>query len=173
MSTYYALKALKRCVNCGRKLDKNLDGEYTRCLACRMDKRQYKTHRTEEGQQKQLKQKKLLRDIRVAFGVCYICGKRNVTDGYKACGICRAKMRRGQAKRRREHDTTTARELMDGITLCAICGKYPPKKGYKICDRCYISANKNLIKAKESKDYARYRYKLQQDIENLYRTNMK
>ena len=70
-------------------------------------------------------------------GICTRCRKRNSDDGYKTCGICRAKTR--EYKRKNVKNIRNER-IEHG--LCFFCSS-PVKKGYKVCDFHYDQNLKN------------------------------
>lgn len=74
----------------------------------------------------------------IAKGICTRCRKRNVDNGYKTCGICRAKDR--QYKRIKYGKPDRSERHTKG--LCFFCNS-PIKKGYKVCDQHYELNVKN------------------------------
>ena len=66
---------------------------------------------------------------RIEQGICTRCGKREPDNGFKTCGICRAKTRKRKEKKpdRRERHK---------IGLCYFCDN-PIKDGYKVCEKHY------------------------------------
>lgn len=69
---------------------------------------------------------------RIEQGICTRCGKRNAEQGYKTCGICRAKTR--NYKRIKYGKPDRNERYMQG--LCYFCDN-PIKIGYKVCEYHY------------------------------------
>ena len=64
-------------------------------------------------------------------GICTRCRKRSADNGYKTCGICRAKIR--ESKRKNAKPSRSER-FEQG--LCYFCDN-PIKHGYKVCEFHY------------------------------------
>ena len=77
-------------------------------------------------------------------GICTRCRKRKADNGFKTCGICRAKIR--QYKRNQsKYKIPLSERYLHG--LCYFCDN-PVKSGYKVCEEHY---QKNLEYARSEK----------------------
>lgn len=82
---------------------------------------------------------------RIELGICTRCGKREPDNGFKTCGICRARDRNRKEKK-------PDRKERYKLGLCYFCDN-PIKDGYKVCEEHYqINVqNSKSAKAKESR----------------------
>ena len=76
---------------------------------------------------------------RIGLGICTRCGDRKADNGYKTCGICRAKTR--EYKRMKYGKPDRRDHYQQG--LCYFCDN-PVKHGYKVCEKHYELNIKNL-----------------------------
>lgn len=81
---------------------------------------------------------------RIEQGICTRCGKRKPDNGYKTCGICRAKDNRARLLRE-PHKPNRSERYKQG--LCYFCDN-PTKDGYKVCEKHY---QMNVEKANSNK----------------------
>lgn len=120
-------------------------GDEGYCPECRVMRTEWSTksrniHR-EEYNEKHRKYSKEKYDERKKLGICTRCGKRNVTDRFTTCAICRDKIQRN--KKPKEHKITG--RTVTG--LCFFCSE-PAKDGYKVCEKHY---QMNIEKANSEK----------------------
>lgn len=87
-------------------------------------------------------------------GICTRCRKMKADAGFKTCGICRAKTRNYNRKKRGKPDRSERHEH----GLCFFCDN-PVKDGYKVCEDHY---QKNVENARSGKA-AQARKKLLKD----------
>lgn len=76
---------------------------------------------------------------RIENGICTRCGKRKADNGFKTCGICRAKNR----EQKRKNRTTENRNERYERGVCYFC-ENPIKEGYKVCEKHYEMNLKKL-----------------------------
>lgn len=69
---------------------------------------------------------------RIEQGICTRCGRRKADEGYKTCGICRAKTRNYKRIKYGKPDRNERAER----GLCYFCDN-PIKYGYKVCEKHY------------------------------------
>lgn len=127
-----AVKGKTRCVTCAEKLSERSSKRYAA-----------KKYHTEENFNAARRREKL-RDLRIAFGVCTRCGKRNSTPGFHTCLSCRAHAKAMNVAYRRKMGVYPCDDYSD---LCTMCNKKPPLDGKKLCGECYEKTLRNLSKA--------------------------
>lgn len=151
-------KAHHICVKCGQRDAKK---GHTRCISCAekeqkrnaqkraLSKSEYHT----EEYYRQLCRTNKLYDLRVAFGVCTDCGKRNAAPGYTKCTECLIRCRRKSEEKRRKSGIYPR----DGYSeLCKMCNKKAPLNGKKLCEECYEKSLRNLKEANAARDNANH-----------------
>lgn len=131
-SRYHALKALGRCVICGKN---KADEGYATCLVCRMDARGKETH-LDSSRARHREWLKRRRDLLYAFRVCVTCGKRDAKKGSHQCDWCIAKARERSARTRQAKGIIPRMIMLDGYH-CAVCGSCDLVAGKKVCSNCY------------------------------------
>lgn len=146
-SSYYARKAMKRCVRCNNHV---YDGKIE-CLSCRMDRRAKGDTHSEEYKERNKKWNRRKRDLLYAFGVCIRCGCRDVRANSTSCSLCLRKQRVHYEKTRMQDGNVVPRMLMDGIARCAICGKEKTENGHKVCDACYPAFRDRMLYARSTR----------------------
>ncbi len=134
-----AIKGRARCIMCAEK------GRERDAKRHAMEKLEY---RTEEKYISLCRINKLY-DLRVAFGVCTDCGKRNALSGYTKCNECMIKRRRKSEEKRRKAGVFPRDSYSN---LCAICNKKTPLNGQKLCKECYEKSLQSLAKANAARD---------------------
>lgn len=88
-------------------------------------------------------------------GICIMCGKRKIDNGYKSCGICRQKNRERQILRRKNKGIMSMYEKKIA-KICVFCGG-ELKPGYQVCENCYKRIDN--VKNHENTIACRKRYK--------------
>jgi len=125
MKKLYAQRREKNlCLWCGKPLDR--DGVL--CSECTSKNRQHSKER---------------RDYLLRIGICPICGKRKITEGYKSCLICREssamRMKQQKSEQQKEKKSQYQKELRKERAkqgLCTSCGINKPEPGFKTCPEC-------------------------------------
>lgn len=143
------LKSYGFCPRCG--INKIFGPENT-CPECRAKEAERALRYREEN-----KVKVRIRDIKIqksrrirllSNGICPICGKRQVTQGYKSCVYCRKKA----ASKKRERNSikpTNIHKIWKEQGLCYYCGK-EREPGYRVCHECHIKGIEYARRSKES-----------------------
>lgn len=144
-----AVKGKTRCVICAEKLSERSSERYAA-----------KKYHTEESFNAARRWKKL-HDLRIAFGVCTRCGKRNSTPGFHTCSLCRARDRSRNAAYRLKMGIYPRDSYSD---LCIMCNKRPPIDGKKLCGECYEKTLKNLVKANTAVDKKKHIWRTMDNI---------
>lgn len=155
-SRYYALKQMGKCVICGKN---PADEGYATCLVCRIDRRNIKENRSTESVYHHKQWLKRLRDLRHAFGVCIVCGKRDADFGSHTCSVCNAAARIRSEQKRIEKGITPRAIFWDGHH-CAICGKEMIVKDLKVCEECYPKYKELMLNARSQRKGKNYFEKL-------------
>ncbi len=125
------VKGIKRCQECRLK---NADAQVE----------YYEAHRDERKAKMQVNGRERYRQRRES-GLCVTCGKRPAAEGKIRCGICLAKNRAQQERRRRAQDAVP-RYMFGNGELCWICGK--PSDGEKLCPVCYEKSVRSMAYAR-------------------------
>ena len=129
---------------CPRCRKNNLFGDEKNCLECAA--KQYetvmRTRDKEHYNEAHREWSKRTHHEMIEKGICTRCRKRSADNGYKTCGICRAKSRDGK---RKNNKPNRSERFEQG--LCYFCDN-PIKQGYKLCDFHY---EKNVQNARSEK----------------------
>lgn len=149
---YYALKAMGKCVVCGKN---PADDGFTTCLLCRMDRRSRKGKRGTESDYHHRKWLKRLRDLQYAFGVCVVCGKRDAVSGSSMCSVCLSKART-RAQGRRINGGVTPRAIFWDGHHCTACGAEIKDTQKKLCDNCYPKYRELMLYARSCRKGKNY-----------------
>lgn len=147
-SSYYALKAMKRCVVCGKN---KADEGYTTCLVCRMDQREKGDTRSRDAVERHNEYLKKRRQDAKANGICYMCNKRPAKKKSTLCEYCLARGRINAEKQRRKKEITP-RTIMDGEHVCKRCGALKEENGHRVCDECYQILREAMLHARSFRD---------------------
>lgn len=153
---YNALKAMGKCVVCGKN---PADDGFTTCLVCRLDRRGKKDKHSTESIYHHRQWLKRLRDLRYAFGVCIVCGKRDAVIGSSMCSVCLAKARI-RAKDKRIKDGVLPREVFWDGHHCTTCGTEIDGTQKKLCENCYPKYRELMLYARRFKTEQNYFEKL-------------
>ena len=126
---YERLKAEKRCVNCGRKLEDSRLNKTT-CEDCAARHKKYVSESTSFFSE---------------HNICPRCGINKLMDDEKNCPECRAKLWAYGINYRKEHpeyvekkrkSDKSRRDYRIKNHLCVNCGEPLTDTRYKNCDKC-------------------------------------
>lgn len=131
------------CPRCGKN---RIIGDEKQCLECNAKAYEYNINfytREERNKQHAAWSKRTHHEM-IEKGICTRCRKRKADNGFKTCGICRAKIRQYKRNKSKCKITLSERYLHG---LCYFCDN-PVKAGYKVCEEHY---QKNLEYARSEK----------------------
>lgn len=131
------------CPRCGKN---KILGDEKQCLECNAKLYEYNINfytREERNKQHAAWSKRTHHEM-IEKGICTRCRKRKADNGFKTCGICRAKIRQYKRKSSENKIPLSERHLYG---LCYFCDK-PIKVGYKVCEEHY---QKNVENARSEK----------------------
>lgn len=135
---------------CPRCRKNSLIGDEKNCLECSAKHYEQFVTKREKGHYNEIHREwsKRTHYEMIELGICTRCRKRNADNGYKTCGICRAKIRESKCK---NYKPSRSERFEQG--LCYFCDN-PIKQGYKVCDFHYEQNVKNArsTKANESRN---------------------
>lgn len=134
------------CIACGRN---DAVKGIKLCQECRLKQADaaaeyYEAHREECMAKMKTNGKERYRRRRES-GLCVSCGKRPAAEGKVRCGICLAK-NRAQQERRRRAQGAMPRYMFGNGELCWTCGK--PSDGKKLCPACYEKSVRSIAYAR-------------------------
>ena len=138
MEDYYFYKSRGICVNCHN--DNAMHGA-VRCPECadklsKFDSRRYaeiKNNGYDEYRRSMSKKNNERRAERRKAGICWMCGKRPVQNGYMKCIDCHTKIRK---KKDYRYNNDIPRNERPDYGLCYICGS-PKMEKHNTCEKHY------------------------------------
>lgn len=134
-----ALKAMKRCVDCGKQDAYTLSGR-CRCAECTEKNRQSALKWHHEHPEEAKARIKNFYEKRKANRICVMCGNPLPPERKAfACKRCSAKYTEYKRQEMLRKNKTTPRYLFieQHPDLCTRCRKAPRYKNYKLCKACY------------------------------------
>ena len=134
-----ALKAMKRCVCCGKQDAYTLVGRW-RCAECSEKNAQYAFKWQREHPEETKTRQKNYYEKRKANRICVLCGNplppERKAVSCKRCSVKYAEYKRQE--RLRKNETSPLYSFVEQHPdMCTRCRKAPRYKNFKLCEACY------------------------------------